>query len=55
LERALRTAVEALAELVSVLSPMFIAHREDHFDPNFFIPGHAHSNELLALTGLEAR
>jgi len=55
LERALRTTVEALADLVSALSPMLIAHREDHFDPSYFIPGYAYSDELLALTGFAAR
>jgi hypothetical protein len=55
LERALRRTVEALAELISEVSPLLIAHREDHFDPSFFIPGYVNTEELLALTGLEAR
>jgi hypothetical protein len=35
-----------------VLSLMLIAHREDHFDPEFFIPGYAYSDELPGLDGL---
>lgn len=53
MERALRTAIAALGEVVQAAAPMLDSYREEHFDPKFFLPGYSYMKDLRVLTGLE--